>query len=93
MAGFTNIGLDTYILLCKYSYTSAAFHLMISSTPRFEPSACQNQSKTLDMSSALIRVALSKALAILSDTTVRRYTAEQEGMTYWKSEKRPHFSK
>ena len=39
MASFTNIGLDTYILLCKYSYTSVAFHLMISSTPRFEPSA------------------------------------------------------
>ena len=39
MASFTNIGLDTYILLFKYSYTFVAFHLMIFSTPRFESSA------------------------------------------------------
>ena len=35
-----------------------------------------------------------KALAILSDTTVRRSAVDQEDLKrYWKSEKRPHFSR
>ena len=35
---------------------------------------------------------LLKALAIRSDTTVRRYSVDQEDLKlYWKSEKRPHF--
>ena len=37
---------------------------------------------------------LLKALAILSDTTVRRSVVDREDLTpYWKSEKRPHFSR
>ena len=35
-----------------------------------------------------------KALAILSHTTVRRSAVDQEDLKpYWKSEKRPHFSR
>ena len=35
-----------------------------------------------------------RALAVLSDTTVRRSTVNQEDLKpYWKSEKRPHFSR
>ena len=35
-----------------------------------------------------------KALAILSDTTVRRSAVDQEDLKpYWKSQKRPHFSR
>ena len=51
--------------------------------------ACQTLSKALDISSATARVApdLLKALAILSDTTVRRSAVDQEDLKpYWKSE-------
>ena len=35
-----------------------------------------------------------KTLAILSDTTIRRSAVDQEGLkSYWKSEKRSHFSR
>ena len=57
--------------------------------------ACQTLSKALDISSATAQVApdLLKALAVLSDTTVRR-SVDREGLKpYWKSEKRPHFSR
>ena len=53
-------------------------------------------SKALDISSATARVApdLLKTLAILSDTTVRRSAVDREDLKpYWKSEKRPHFSR
>ena len=46
--------------------------------------------------SATARVApdLSKAQAMLSDTTVRRSAVDREDLkSYWKSEKRPHFSR
>ena len=36
---------------------------------------------------------LLKALAILSDTTVRRSAVDQDLKLYWKSEKGPHFSR
>ena len=37
---------------------------------------------------------LLKALAIISDKTVRRYVTDQEDLKpYWKSEKRPHYSR
>ena len=37
---------------------------------------------------------LLKALAILLDTTVRRSAVDRHDLKpYWKSEKRPHFSK
>ena len=52
-------------------------------------------SKALDISNATARVAsdLLKGLAILSDTTVRRSAVDREDLkSYWKSEKRPHFS-
>ena len=55
-----------------------------------------NPAKALDISSATARVApdLLKALAILSDTTVRRSAVDREDLKqYWKSEKRPHFSR
>ena len=48
------------------------------------------------MSSATARVApdLLKALAILPDTTVRRPVVDREDLKpYWKSEKRPYFSR
>ena len=48
------------------------------------------------MSSATAQVApdLLKALAILPDTTVKRYAVDQEDLKpYWKSEKRPHISR
>ena len=51
-------------------------------------------SKALDIWSATARVAadLLKALAILSDTTVRRSAIDREDLKpYWKSEKRAHF--
>ena len=53
-------------------------------------------SKTLDMSSVTVWLApnLLKALAILSNTTVRRSTVGWEASvdlkSYWKSENRPH---
>ena len=53
-------------------------------------------SKALQISSAPAQVApdLLKALAILSDTTVRRSAVDWEDQKpYWKSEKRPHFSR
>ena len=52
--------------------------------------AYQILSKALDISSATARVALdlSKALAILSDTNVRRSAVDQKHLKpYWKSEK------
>ena len=58
--------------------------------------ACQTLSKALGMSRATVWVApdLLKALVILSDTTVRRSVVDQEDLKpYWKSEKRPHFSR
>ena len=51
---------------------------------------CQTLSKPLDISSAAARVApdLLKALAVLSDTTVRRSAVDQKDLkSYWKSEK------
>ena len=37
---------------------------------------------------------LLKALTILSDTTVRRSALDREDLEpYWKSEKRPHFTR
>ena len=50
--------------------------------------------KALDISSATAGVApnLLKALAILSDTTVRRSVVDREDLKpHWKFEKRPHF--
>ena len=50
----------------------------------------------VDISSATDRVAadLFKALAILSDTTVRRSAVDREDLKpYWKSGNRPHFSR
>ena len=54
--------------------------------------ACQTLSKALDVSSATAQVAphLLKALAILSDTTVRRSPVDREDLKpYLISEKRP----
>ena len=53
-------------------------------------------SEALDIWSATAQVApdLLKALAILSDTTVRRFAVDREDLKpYWKPEKRPHFSR
>ena len=50
----------------------------------------------MDISTATAQVApdLLKALAILSDTTVSRSKVDKEDLKpYWKSKKRPHFSK
>ena len=50
----------------------------------------------MDISSATAWVApdLLKALAILSDTTLRRSAVDREDLKpYWKSEKRPYFSR
>ena len=58
--------------------------------------ACQILSKALDISSAAAPVApdLLKALAILSDTTVRGSTVDQVDVKpYCKWEKRLHFSR
>ena len=52
--------------------------------------------KALYISSATTQVApdLLKALAILSDTTVRRSAVDREDLKpHWKLEKKPHFSK
>ena len=51
--------------------------------------------KALDISSATAQVApdLLKPLAILSDTTVRRSAVDRDLKQYWKSQKRPHFSR
>ena len=50
----------------------------------------------MDISSATARVALDllKALAILSDTIVRRSAVDREDLKpYWKLEKKPDFSR
>ena len=55
-----------------------------------------NLVKALNISTATAQVAqdLLKALTILSDATVRRYVVDREGLNpYWKSEKRPHYSR
>ena len=55
---------------------------------------CQTLSKALDISSATAWVALDllRALAILSDTTIRRSAVDREDLKpEWKSEK-GHFS-
>ena len=55
-----------------------------------------NLTKALDISSATARVApdLLKAVAVLSDTTVRRSAVDREDLKpYWKSEKRPDLSR
>ena len=55
-----------------------------------------NLSRILVILSATARVAgdLLRTLAILSDTTVRRSAVDREDLKpYWKSEKRPHFSR
>ena len=52
--------------------------------------------KAPDISRTTARVAsnLLKVLAILLDTSVRRSEVDQEDLNpYWKSEKRPHFSR
>ena len=62
---------------------------------RWRP-ACQILSNALKISSATAWLAASllKALAILSDTTVRRSAVDGEDLKlYWKPEKKPHFSK
>ena len=56
--------------------------------------ACQTLSKALDISIATAPIApdLLKALAILSDTPVKRSADDGEDLKpYWKSEKRQHF--
>ena len=46
-----------------------------------------------ELHTARVAPDLLKALAILSVTTVRGSAVDQEDLkTYWKSEKRPHFS-
>ena len=58
--------------------------------------ACQTHSKALDISSATARVApaLLKALALLSDTTFKRYEVDREQVEpYWKWEKKVTFLK
>ena len=50
----------------------------------------------MDILSATAQVApdLLKAVAILSDTAVRRSAVDREDLKpYWKLEKRPHFSR
>ena len=62
---------------------------------KFHKTCMPNSSKALDISSATTRLApdLLKALAILSDTTVRRCEVDQKELKpYWKSGKRSHFS-
>ena len=54
-----------------------------------------NPVKRLGYLSATARVALNllKALAVISDTNVRRSAVDREDLKpYWKSEKRPHKS-
>ena len=50
--------------------------------------------KALDVSSATAPVApdLLKALAILSDTTVRRSTVDREDLNYARNQKKSHIS-
>ena len=52
--------------------------------------------KAMDISSATARVAadLLKALAVISDTTVRKSAVDKKDLKqYWKSDKIPHFSR
>ena len=53
-----------------------------------------NPANTLDISSAIARVApdLLKALAILSDTTVRRSAVGREDLTHTGNQKKDHIS-
>ena len=65
-----------------------------SSLRLWRRSACQNHSKALNISSATVWIAsdLLKALAFLSDTTLKRSAVDREDLKpYWKSEKRAHF--
>ena len=58
--------------------------------------ACQTLSKVLDISSATAQVApdLLKALAVLSDTTVKRSAVDWKDLKpYWESGKKPYFSR
>ena len=58
--------------------------------------AFQNLLKALDLSSATGRVApdLTKALAFLSDITVKKSAVDREYLKpHWKSKKRPHLSR
>ena len=54
--------------------------------------ACQTLSKALDILSATPRVALdlTKALVILSDTTVRRLAVDREDLKHTGNEKKGH---
>ena len=57
---------------------------------------CQTLLKVLDVSSATAGVAphLLKAIAILPDTTIKRSAVGREVVKpYWKSDKKPHFSR
>ena len=55
---------------------------------------CQTLSKTVDISSATARVALLKAPAILSDTTMKRSVVDQQDLKPCeKLEKMPYFSR
>ena len=57
---------------------------------------CEEDQHALDISSVTARIALDllKALAILSDTTMRRAVVDRKDLKlYWKSEKMPRFSK
>ena len=49
--------------------------------------------KNLSSATAQVAPELLKALVILSDTIVGRSAVDQDLKTYWKSEKRPHFSR
>ena len=62
----------------------------------FKRGSKPNPAESLGISSATAQAVpdLLKTLAILSDTTVRRSAVDQEDLKpYWKSEKRPHFSR
>ena len=65
-------------------------------TPNSIRPACQTLLKALNISSASAQVVsdLLKALAIQSDTSVRRSAIDREDLKlYWKSEKRSHVSR
>ena len=49
--------------------------------------------KNLSSATAQVAPELLKAFVILSDTIVGRSAVDQDLKTYWKSEKRPHFSR
>ena len=53
-----------------------------------------NSAKSISSATARVTPDLLKALPILSDTTVRRSAVDREDLKpYWKSEKKPHFSR